>query len=243
MRRRTATGRIAGELRLVGGGDPNLSARAIPYRMGPATGNPLAAIDDLADQVAARGVKRIAGDIVGDDTWYLWQPYAAGWGIEDPQSEDGPPISALTINDNAFTLSVRPGAREGELALVQLHPAIEFHRIDNRIRTVAAGGERRIHYDRVPGSFDLRLWGTIPLRDRGQSLVMAMEDPALYAAVALRDALPSARHRGGWRGRGAAPVSQRSGGCFAGGRRSDASGRGTGAARIGAADRGSSHHR
>src|ERR1039458_10311668 len=62
-----AEGRIHGALR-VGGGDPNLSARAIPYRIGPLTGNPLAAIADLADQVAARGVKRIEGDVVGDDT-------------------------------------------------------------------------------------------------------------------------------------------------------------------------------
>jgi D-alanyl-D-alanine carboxypeptidase/D-alanyl-D-alanine-endopeptidase (penicillin-binding protein 4) len=184
-----AAGRISGELRLVGGGDPNLSARAIPYRMGPITGNPLAAIEELADQVAARGVKRIAGDIVGDDTWYLWQPYAAGWGIEDPQSDDGPPISALTINDNAFTLRVLPGAREGDLAAIDVNPPLEFHRIDNRVRTVAVGGERRIRYDRLPGSFDLRLWGTIPRRDSGQSLTMAMEDPALYAARAFRDAL------------------------------------------------------
>ena len=106
-----ARGRIAGGLRLVGGGDPNLSARAIPYRMGPATGNPLAAIEDLADQIVARGVKRIDGDIIGDDTWYVWQPYAVGWGIDDPQSDDGPPISALTLNDNVLTLHVRPGAR------------------------------------------------------------------------------------------------------------------------------------
>src|SRR5262245_7446763 len=184
-----SAGRIAGELRLVGGGDPNLSARAIPYRMGPVTGNPLAAIEELANQVAARGVKRVAGDVVGDDTWYLWQPYAPGWGIHDPESDDGPPISALTINDNAFRLQVRPGAREGDLAVLELNPPIEFHRIDNRVRTVAAGGERRIRYDRLPGSFDLRLWGTIPRRDPGQSLTMAMEDPALYAARSLRDAL------------------------------------------------------
>ena len=47
------SGRIVGPLRLIGGGDPNLSARAIPYRIGPITGNPLAAIDDLASQIAA----------------------------------------------------------------------------------------------------------------------------------------------------------------------------------------------
>jgi len=54
---------------------------------------------------------------------------------------------------------------------------------------VAAGGVRRIQYDRVPGSFDARLWGTLPLRDRGQDLLMAQEDPALYAARALLQAL------------------------------------------------------
>jgi D-alanyl-D-alanine carboxypeptidase/D-alanyl-D-alanine-endopeptidase (penicillin-binding protein 4) len=184
-----ASGRVAGPLRLVGGGDPNLSARTIPYRMGPTTGNPLAAIEELAGQVAAHGVKRIAGEVVGDDTWYLWQPYAAAWGIEDPQSDDGPPISALTVNDNVFTLQVRPGARDGDPAALEWNPPLEFHRVDNRIRTVAAGGLRGIHYDRVPGSFDLRLWGSIPVRDRGLSLLMAVEDPALYAATALRNAL------------------------------------------------------
>src|SRR5664280_2868703 len=92
-------GRIRGWLRLAGGGDPNLSARAVPYRMGPLTGNPLAAIEDLAGQLVARGVRRVDGDIIGDDTWYVWQPYAVGWSVDDPQSDDGPPISALTLAD------------------------------------------------------------------------------------------------------------------------------------------------
>jgi len=46
-----AEGRIAGSVRLVGGGDPNLSARAIPYKPGPVTGDPLTALQELADQV------------------------------------------------------------------------------------------------------------------------------------------------------------------------------------------------
>ncbi len=182
-------GRIHGPLRLVGGGDPNLSARPIPYRMGPITGNPLTAIEDLADQVAARGVTRVEGGIVGDDTWYLWQPYATGWSIDDPQSDDGPPVSALTIHDNAFTLEVRPGAREGDLASLSLNPPLEFYQLDNRIRTGAAGSERRIRFSRVPDSLEAHLWGAIPLRDRGQELVLGIEDPALYAAQALARAL------------------------------------------------------
>jgi D-alanyl-D-alanine carboxypeptidase/D-alanyl-D-alanine-endopeptidase (penicillin-binding protein 4) len=183
-----ANGRVSG-LRLVGGGDPNLSGRAVPYKKGAAAGNPLAAIEDLAGQLVAHGVKRVAGDIVGDDTWYLWQPYAAGWGIEDPESDDGPPISALTINDNALTITLTPGAREGDAAILGLNPAIEFYRIDNRVRTVAAGAERRVQLSRIPGSLDTRLWGTIPLRGREQRLVMSIEDPARYGALTLRSAL------------------------------------------------------
>jgi serine-type D-Ala-D-Ala carboxypeptidase/endopeptidase (penicillin-binding protein 4) len=186
-------GRIRGPLRLVGGGDPNLSARAIPYRMGPISGNPLAAIWDLADQVAAHGVKRVEGGIVGDDSWYLWEPYAAGWGIQDPESDDGAPISALTINDNAFTLTVNPGAREGDLAVLSLNPAIEFYRIDNRVLTAAVpadpGRARRIHFSRLPGSLDAHLWGTIAPHGGPQNLVLGIEDPARYAAMALRNAL------------------------------------------------------
>jgi len=182
-------GRLRGNLRLVGGGDPNLSGRAVPYRMGAATGNPLAAIEDLAGQLVAHGVKRIEGDVIGDDTWYVWEPYAVGWAIDDPQSDDGPPVSALTLNDNTVALTVRPGAAAGDPAALSLKPPVEFYRIENRVRTVPAGGERRIQFNRIPGSLDAQLWGAIPLLHRGQEMLLGIEDPALFAAQALRKAL------------------------------------------------------
>jgi len=188
-----ADGRIAADVRLVGGGDPNLSARAIPYRIGPTAGDPLAAIASLADQVAARGIHRIDGDIVGDDSWYVWEPFGNGWSIDDPTYDYGAPVSALTVNDNAFTLSIRPGAQDGDLAALELNPAVEYYSIDNRIRTVAASGdqhvERRIHYSRAAGSMALKLWGAIPLGGRGEDLTLGIDDPALYAAIAFRQAL------------------------------------------------------
>ena len=184
-----ADGTINGDLRLVGGGDPNLSPRAIPYQKGPVTGNPLAAIEDLAAQVVSRGVKRIEGDIVGDDTWYIWEPYGPGWAIDDPQYDYGAPVSALTVNDNTLVVTVRPGEREGDPAAIGLDPALEYYTIQNRVRTVAAGGERRIHSQRVPGTYQLELWGTIALGDHGEDLALGIEDPAQYAALALRQAL------------------------------------------------------
>src|SRR6476620_8228668 len=49
-----AKGVIHGDLRLVGGGDPNLSARVLPYKQDEFTDNPLQAVEELADQLARR---------------------------------------------------------------------------------------------------------------------------------------------------------------------------------------------
>ena len=182
-------GRLRGDLRLVGGGDPTLSNRAIPYTKGPRTGDPLQAIEALAEQVAAAGVRRIDGDVVGDDTHYVWAPYPEGWALDDALWEYGAPVSALTVNDNAIQLRLRAGKAGAPVALT-LSPPVDYYLIDNRVR--AEAGERRIRIERLPGSRQLRLWGNLP---PGQSseLLIAIDDPALYAARALADAL---RRRG-----------------------------------------------
>ena len=177
-----------GSLRLVGGGDPNLSHRAIPYRMGPATGDPLQAIEDLADQVVAHGVRRVAGDVIGDDSAYVWEPFGGAWGIGDPLWEYGAAVSALTVNDNSFALTVQPGRSEGAPGAISLAPALEYYQIDNRVRTDSTV-ERRIRLEREPGSTQLHVWGTIPRNDRGLRQLLGVEDPALYAARALYDTL------------------------------------------------------
>jgi len=184
-----ADGLVGGSLRFIAGGDPNLSARAIPYAKGPGGSDPLIAIEDLATQVAAKGVKHVAGDIIGDDSYYVWQPYADGWSVQDPEGKDGAAVSAFSINDNAFAITFLPGAATGDAAVLRLNPALPYYEIENRIRTIPAGGERRIHSDRLAGSLQLHVWGTIPLGDRGQTIEFGIDDPALYAAAALRQAL------------------------------------------------------
>jgi D-alanyl-D-alanine carboxypeptidase/D-alanyl-D-alanine-endopeptidase (penicillin-binding protein 4) len=177
-----ADGRIAGAVSLIGDGDPNLSGRELPYRVESPRGEGLRAIEDLAGQLVARGVRRIDGDIVGDDSAYVWEPYPGGWGQGDALWEYGAPVSALTINDNAFMLNLYPG----DPARISIEPPLEFYQIDN---LVESGSPRKIKIGREPGSTQLRIWGMLPPKDPGLSELLAIHDPALYAAVALRDAL------------------------------------------------------
>lgn len=200
-----AAGTVAGGLRLIGGGDPLLSGRVTPYQKGQASGNPLEAIEALAEQVYARGVRRIEGDVAGDDTAYVWAPYPEGWAMEDGLWSDGAPVSALAVNDNVFTLTLRAGGKAGRPPSVSLSPPIEFYSIDNRVRT-GPGLENRVRVERLPGSRQVRLWGTLSTSPPGSvSFLLSVDDPALYAAQALADALtrrgvaiagrPVAKHR------------------------------------------------
>ena len=200
-----ATGRVVGEVRLVGGGDPSLSGRVIPYQKDAPAGDPLAGIETLAAQVVGRGVRRIDGDIVGDDTAYPWEPYPRGWAQDDAVWEYGAPVSALTLNDNVVTVSVRPPGRAGQPPELTLSPALDYYVIDNRIQA-RPGAERRIRLERLAGARQLRLWGTVSTEGAGATrLSLAVDDPALYAATALYEALlrrgviitgrPQARHR------------------------------------------------
>jgi len=169
-------------LRLVGGGDPNLSGRAIPYRRDAAEGDPLAAIEDLAAQVAARGVRSVSADIVGDDTAYVWQPYADGWSIDDSVWDYGAPVSALSINDNTLSVTVLPGSYASDPARIVLMPPVEYYEIDNRVRTAPSERkiERKIMIDRLPGARQLRIWGALPLQDPGDTEALGVDDPALH---------------------------------------------------------------
>jgi len=176
-----ANGRIAGSISLVGDGDPNLSGRELPYRVDSPPGDGLQAIEELADQVAARGVRRIDGDIIGDDTAYPREPYPDGWSLDDTLWEYGAPVSALAVNDNAFTLTIMPG----DPARISVHPPLEFYQIDNLVRP----GPDKLRIEREPGSRQLRISGTFPLKGAARSEILAIHDPALYAAAALRDAL------------------------------------------------------
>jgi serine-type D-Ala-D-Ala carboxypeptidase/endopeptidase (penicillin-binding protein 4) len=185
-----AEGTLPGDLELIGGGDPSLSGREYPYRShSPAFAvYSFRAIDELADQLAARGLKRVEGNIVGDDTRYAWEPQPGPWSSDSATREYGAPVSALILHDNTFALTLRPGAHAGDLARIALTPPFENFAIDNRVLTVEHG-ERKIEFYRSALGRELHIWGTIPKGDAGYAQELAIGDPALYAAEVMRAAL------------------------------------------------------
>ena len=183
-------GALTGDLRLVGGGDPNLSSRVVPYRKkDDYSSDRLQPARRLARQIQEAGIRRVTGDLVGDDSRYVWQPYALGWSYADTLQGYGSPASALVFNDNIIDVHVTPGAIGGP-ARMRVVPDLPFFRFTNRSVTVSGRHvERRLSVRRGEPADDLVLAGQIPSRSRGRTFQLAAQDPARYAALALRAAL------------------------------------------------------
>jgi D-alanyl-D-alanine carboxypeptidase/D-alanyl-D-alanine-endopeptidase (penicillin-binding protein 4) len=184
-----SSGRVR-DLFLVGGGDASLGNRVLPgqYQSGPQEPAD-AVVQRLADQVVAHGVHEVMGNLVADDSYFLFEPYSHGWDTEDLQWGYGAPVTALAFNDNALLLRVRPGAAVGATAEVRLEPFPDYYRLNNRIETSTAGTPKRIFVERAPGSRQLDVWGEIPL-DAGEAQdSVSIDNPPQLIGELLRHAL------------------------------------------------------
>lgn len=181
-------GRLNSDLVVVGRGDPNLSGRTLPYnirteRKAP----PTQVLTSLADQLVLHGLKYIDGDIVADDSYYVFERYGEGWSQDDLIREWGAPVSALTINDNLIFVNIMPADRPGERAFLTITPFADYYHIDNRVMTTPSGASpRNIYINREPGSNQLTFWGSIPQDDPGFGEALSIDDPAEFTAELLR---------------------------------------------------------
>ncbi|CAN5783139.1 D-alanyl-D-alanine carboxypeptidase/D-alanyl-D-alanine-endopeptidase [soil metagenome] len=177
-----AAGILRGDLTIYGRGDPSIAARFNG-------GDYFKGINELASQIAGAGVKRVEGDLVGDETYFTGPRYGSGWNWEDLQWWYGAEVSALTINDNALDLFVKPGSAMGAPAVITTGPPDPLLSIVNRVVTGARGSKRELTLHRGLGADALEIHGTIPLDDRGYAAGVGISHPGLLFVYLLRSSL------------------------------------------------------
>src|SRR5580692_140600 len=193
-------GTLNGDLILVASGDPNLSGRIQPdgtlafqnedhsYDASPDTkavpGDPLLVIRELASQVAAKGIKRVAGRVLVDASLF-----------PEGGHEDGTQavISPICVNDNIIDVSVSPGPVEGAPVGISISPATSYAKFVNQAVTGPANSKPNIQPPsetvNPDGSYSVVVSGTFPL---GKSPILYSYDvpvPSRFAQVAFAEAL------------------------------------------------------
>lgn len=178
------TGTVPGDLIIYGRGDPSFNAH---FDHGSLSN----ALLPLVAALSHAGIKRIAGDLIGDSTFFRGAPFGSGWVWEDLQQRFGAEISALTINDNTLRLRVKPGERVDTPCVLSLIPSPSFIILSNRTLTVEKHGRKAIQFERPITENILHVFGQMPLDGTPLVEEITVHEPALLFVSFLSSLLPS----------------------------------------------------
>lgn len=169
-------GTLKGSIILVGNGDPVLKSEDL---------------EQIALKIQAKGIKKITGGIIGDDTAFSGEPLGPGWPWDCEQYSFMPQISALNLNENAVEVWVTPGKKAGEKSRIRITPLTGYVYIINECTTAKSGTQKRIDVTRIHGRNTIKVTGTIPIDYKPSSPeeTIAIDDPTMFTCKTLAEIL------------------------------------------------------
>lgn len=175
-------GLLRSDLIVFGRGDPSFAERFN-------NGNYSAILQPLVDAVAAAGVKRIKGDLIGDESFFRGPPFGTQWTWDDLQQYYGAEASALSVQDNVVDLVFKPGRRLGAACSISTLPQTAYLSFSNRTVTMEPGVSPKISLYRPPGGNTVYVSGWMPLNGSNVVDAVSVHRPALWCVTLLKEAL------------------------------------------------------
>jgi D-alanyl-D-alanine carboxypeptidase/D-alanyl-D-alanine-endopeptidase (penicillin-binding protein 4) len=176
-----ANGNVRGDLILYGRGAPDLVATAKDEERG--------SIAKLADDLYARGVRSVGGNIVGDESYFRGDALGDGWQWNDLQWYFGAEASALTINGNEVDINFVPTGKVGGFGEVRTTDTEGFVTVQNRMVVADRKESPTIGVHRDLSGNDIEVWGEFDPRAKGFGARLSVHKPALWAAKLFLRAL------------------------------------------------------
>ena len=121
---------LAGDLAVVGRGDPSISDHM--------WGDAMLPLHAMADSVLAHGVRRITGKLVAAGNAFPGPVLGYGWSWEDLESSYSAGVDELLFNEGFSEIRVHGGAQPGDPVRVEVKPARSFPVLRSDITTIAA---------------------------------------------------------------------------------------------------------
>jgi D-alanyl-D-alanine carboxypeptidase/D-alanyl-D-alanine-endopeptidase (penicillin-binding protein 4) len=173
-------GVLQGNVFLKGKGDPTLLKQDF---------------DAFAKDLASKGIKKINGKLIGDDTWYDNIRLSSDINWTDESYYYAAQVSALTASPNAdydagsVIVEAHASGSVGESATIKVLPETDVVKIVNRSKTVASGGTKTITIEREHGTNNIVIEGTVPIGGTVTREWIAVWEPSYYALDLFKKSL------------------------------------------------------
>jgi D-alanyl-D-alanine carboxypeptidase/D-alanyl-D-alanine-endopeptidase (penicillin-binding protein 4) len=167
-------GTIQGDLILYGRGAPDLTSQS--------KGGNNNSLDRLAENLHARGIKRINGNVIGDESYFRGNLWGDGWQWNDIQWYFGAEASALSVNNNEIDVNLFPPTSSNSPPQIKANDPEGYIQLDNRMAAGSGANRSTIGVHRALSENRIEVWGEFDSRTRGFGVRLAVHNPALWAA-------------------------------------------------------------
>lgn len=171
---------LKGNVYLKGKGDPTLLVEDL---------------DHLAKEIKKRGIEKIEGKVIGDDSWYDGVRLSPDLIWSDEQSYYGAQISALTISPDqdydagTVILELKPGEKIGEPVAISMLPNSSYVTIKNRVTTASPESAGEIDIKREHGENLITVEGFLPLNSKPLKKWISVWEPGVWTTQLFKQAL------------------------------------------------------
>jgi serine-type D-Ala-D-Ala carboxypeptidase/endopeptidase (penicillin-binding protein 4) len=173
-------GILKGNLYLKGKGDPTLLKTDF---------------EKMAEKLRKFGLKKITGDVVGDDTWFDQIRYPLDLPWSDETTYYGAPISALTasptkdFDTGSVVIEVIPNNKIGAKPIVHVKPKTTAVKIINHAKTVSEAGEKKLKIVRMHDKKNIEVSGTISVYSKLMKEWVSVLDPTSFGLDLFQQSL------------------------------------------------------
>ncbi|MCX6640214.1 MAG: D-alanyl-D-alanine carboxypeptidase/D-alanyl-D-alanine-endopeptidase [bacterium] len=183
------TGTLHGNLIVIGNGDPSISTRyseTITNRTGAPFTDTFSA---WADTIAAHGIHKIEGDLVGYSGLFGGTPWGPNWEWNELKYWYAAEITPLASFDDCVEITITPADSVGKPASISLSPQVEGITVIGKIVTDSLSAQADLNFDRQLQGNNVTVWGRLPINSEPAKLRIAVYDADNYFLLALKKAL------------------------------------------------------
>lgn len=194
-------GTLNGNLYVKGRGDPTLTNETL---------------FGLVNEIALKGIDRIQGDVIVDDSFFDNIYEGPGWEQERSDQSYAAPMGALSVNFGTFSVRVVPGDGGYGAAKVMVWPNIPMFEVSSDVVTRGSGTPRRLFVGTTQEGDKVKVTvrGFIASDDHlGANIYKRVYEPTVYAGqviyalLEMRGVKIKGKVKVGRVGRGALPIA------------------------------------